>query len=113
LPALWNISAIALTIVVAAGAAPSTGHAELLCGAMVKSGVASGKTEAEAKSAATTWWTSRAGALGEGYQEWDHAKNKSVSCHAGPFNTFKCRASAEPCRPDDSKPVDSSGSKHL
>lgn len=87
--------------------------ADTVCGETVKSGVASGTTEAEAKSAAMTWWSSRAGALGEGYQDWEHAKNKSLACHAGPFNTFKCRASAEPCRSDDGKTADSPGEKHL
>ncbi|MBS0252977.1 MAG: hypothetical protein JSR78_18115 [Proteobacteria bacterium] len=91
----------------------SKGYADAVCGEIIKSGVASGKTEAEAKSAATTWWSSRAGALGEGYQEWKNAKNKALACHAGPFDTFKCRASAEPCRTDDGKPADLKSGKHL
>ncbi|MBS0235307.1 MAG: hypothetical protein JSR99_17705 [Proteobacteria bacterium] len=93
---------VALSITVA----PSMGYADSFCKGAVKSGVASGKTEAEAKAAATKWWSSRAGALGEGYQDWDRAKDKSLICHPGPFETFKCTASAKPCLPEGKLPDD-------
>jgi hypothetical protein len=83
-----------------------SGYAETFCGPVVKSGISSGTTEAEAKAAAMTWWSSRAGSLGEGYQVWNRAKDKSLSCHPGPFNTFKCIASAKPCLPDGILPDD-------
>jgi hypothetical protein len=70
------------------------------CGSLVKSGEASGATEDEAKKAATVWWSSRAGALGEGYQFWDNSKDKAVNCHPGPRNTVKCIAEGKPCLPD-------------
>jgi hypothetical protein len=72
-------------------------YAGKLCGATVQSGEASGKTEAEARAAATVWWSSRAGLLGKGYEAWDESKDKSVNCRRGPFGTFKCTASAKPC----------------
>jgi hypothetical protein len=78
----------------------------MFCAETVKSGEASGKTEDEAKAAATTWWSSRAGALGEGYQVWDRAKDKSLVCHPGPFGTVKCTASAKPCLPEGKLPDD-------
>jgi hypothetical protein len=101
---LRNTSGVFLATTLLVLGAASNGHAETFCGASVKSGVASGKTEAEAKAAATTWWSSRAGALGEGYQNWDRAKDKSLNCHPGPFDTVKCTASAKPCLPDGKLP---------
>ncbi|MFA5956348.1 hypothetical protein [Hyphomicrobium sp.] len=86
--------------------ATSDGRADTFCAATVKSGIATGTTEAEAKTAATTWWSSRAGALGEGYQVWDRAKDKSLSCDPGPSGTFRCKASARPCLPDGKLPDD-------
>jgi hypothetical protein len=83
-----------------------TTHAETFCTETVKSGVASGSTEAEAQAAATTWWSSRAGALGEGYQDWSRAKDKSLNCHSGSSGTFKCTASAKPCLPVGKLPDD-------
>jgi hypothetical protein len=81
-------------------------YAGVFCGEGVKSGEATGKTEQEAKSAATTWWSSRAGALGAGYEVWERAKDKALTCHPGPFDTIKCTASARPCLPEGKLPDD-------
>jgi len=70
------------------------------CGSQVESGEASAATEDEAKKAATVWWSSRAGALGRGYEFWENSKDKAVNCHAGPRNTFKCIAIGKPCLPE-------------
>ncbi|CAA2137854.1 hypothetical protein [Hyphomicrobium sp. ghe19] len=91
------IFAVACTFAVPVTAAGSG----KFCRDVVKSGEASGKTEEEAKAAATSWWSSRAGSLGKGYELWDHAKDKSLNCHPGPFGAdFKCTASAKPCLPE-------------
>ncbi len=99
-------SALILASAFAAGVTNGA-RAETFCEAVVKSGWASGKTEAEAKNAATTWWSSRAGSLGAGYEVWERAKDKSLSCHTGgPSGTVKCIASAKPCLPEGKLPND-------
>lgn len=84
----------------------TSAYANKFCGPDTESGEASGKTEAEAKDAATAWWSSRAGSLGKGYEFWDEAKDKNVSCHPGPFGTVKCKASAKPCLREGQLPGD-------
>jgi hypothetical protein len=101
-----NISGVVFAAAIFTIGTASAACAETFCTETVKSGFASGKTEAEAKAAATTWWSSRAGALGEGYQSWDRAKDKSLICHAGSPGTFKCTASARPCLPEGKLPDD-------
>lgn len=90
---------IALTLAALAASTPATA-AGRFCGDVEKSGEASGHTEDEAKKAATVWWSSRAGALGRGYEHWDNARDKSVTCHPGPKSTFKCIAIGKPCLPE-------------
>jgi hypothetical protein len=90
----------ALIFATFATSAPGTATAGRFCGPQVKSGEASGPTEEEAKKAATVWWSSRAGALGKVYENWDDAQDKSVNCHPDPRNTFKCVAVGKPCLPD-------------
>ncbi|MBS0269310.1 MAG: hypothetical protein JSS54_10045 [Proteobacteria bacterium] len=84
----------------------TSAYAEKFCGPETESGEASGKTETEAKDAAMAWWSSRAGSLGKGYEFWDEAKDKNLSCHPGPFGTIKCKASAKPCLRDGQIPND-------
>lgn len=74
------------------------------CGEKVDSGETTGKTEEDAKKAATVWWSSRAGALGRGYEFWEQAKDKTIKCHKEPPDKFKCVASAKPCLPDGQTP---------
>lgn len=90
-------AAIILASLTAAASAEAAGR---FCGSQVESGEASGSTEDEAKQAATVWWSSRAGALGRGYEFWENSKDKAVKCHPGPRSTFKCIAVGKPCLPD-------------
>ncbi|MFT3731887.1 MAG: hypothetical protein QM780_10795 [Hyphomicrobium sp.] len=100
-----SASALVIGIAILLVGAPD-GHAASFCEASVKSGVASGKTEDEAKAAATAWWSSRAGSLGEGYQDWARAKDKDLNCHLATDGGFKCTASGKPCLPDGKLPPD-------
>lgn len=74
-----------------------------LCGRVVVSGLASADTQADATAAAISWWSSRAGALGKGYERWDMAEDKNVVCNLT-AGRFKCTASARPCLSDDAEP---------
>lgn len=105
------LTALAVSIAPIVAGMTTSAFAEKFCGPDTQSGEASGKTEAEATDAATAWWSSRAGSLGKGYEFWDEAKDKNVSCHPGPFGTVKCKASGKPCLregllPDDGKRQD-------
>lgn len=93
-PIAGSILAATITLAFVGAAAGEPGH---FCGTEVHSGEATGKSESEATSAAKVWWSSRAGAMGEGYQLWDNAKDKSVKCHPGPRDSIKCVAAAKPC----------------
>ena len=99
---MWKFINISLAALIFAAVTPSTpvSAAGRFCGSQVKSGEASGPTEEEAKKAATVWWSSRAGALGKGYEIWDDAQDKSVNCRPGPRDTFRCIAAGKPCLPD-------------
>lgn len=77
-----------------------TGEAAgVFCGDPVESGLASGVTKAEAEAAAISWWSSRAGASGRGYEIWAHARDPEVTCKEGGNGKFTCRARARPCLP--------------
>lgn len=90
-------SVVVAVILTFAGTASSFAESGHFCGTEVHSGEATGKSENEASSAAKVWWSSRAGAMGEGYQVWANAKDKSVKCHPGPRESVKCVAAAKPC----------------
>lgn len=103
-----------LCMLLLAGGATATGrvssaNAASFCANELKGGEATAKTEAEAQTAAKVWWSSRAGSLGEGYQDWEQAKEKSVTCHDGAAGTKKCIASAKPCLRDGNIPKDPNG----
>ena len=74
------------------------------CGDPVESGKASGATQEEALMAAQRWWSSRAGALGKGYEQWDNAADQVVECTKDGRGTFHCKASGRPCLPDGTLP---------
>mgnify|MGYP001458650074 CR=1 FL=1 len=76
------------------------------CGATLEGGTSSGATEAEARTAAQGWWSSRAGSRGRGYQNWDVAQDKSIKCDKKADGSFRCTASAKPCLPDGAVPED-------
>ncbi len=99
---------IAVFVTASAGALrcePST-QAGRMCGEKVVGGAASGATEDEARKAATSWWSSRAGALGPGYEDWDRAADKKIVCEASKGGSVACTASARPCLPDGVVPDD-------
>jgi hypothetical protein len=81
-------------------AVPAAAHAGKFCGDLVEGGRASGATQEEALIAAQKWWSSRAGALGPGYENWDNADNQSLECLQGSDGRFVCKAMARPCLPE-------------
>lgn len=79
-------------------------QAGAFCGDPVQSGNASGLTQAEAEKAAISWWSSRAGAVGRGYEKWENAEGAQVSCKEQPNKKIVCQASGRPCLPDGQRP---------
>lgn len=88
--------ALALAVAPCGGAAAHSGRA---CGELVESGQSSGATQEEALKAAQVWWSSRAGALGPGYENWDSAGERAMECEMEGAARFKCKATGRPCRP--------------
>jgi hypothetical protein len=82
----------------------SSAHAGKFCGDPVQSGLSSGATQEEALVAAQKWWSSRAGALGRGYESWDNAADQSLECSKDAKGEFHCKASARPCLPEGMLP---------
>jgi hypothetical protein len=74
------------------------------CGDPVESGLSSGATQEEALTAAQQWWSSRAGALGRGYESWDNADDRAMECSKDERGTFHCRATGRPCLPEGTLP---------
>jgi len=74
------------------------------CGDPVEGGPSSGPTQEEAVLAAQQWWSSRAGALGRGYENWDNAKDRALECSKDDGGAFQCKASARPCLPEGTLP---------
>ncbi|WP_333793093.1 hypothetical protein [Hyphomicrobium sp.] len=74
------------------------------CGDPLESGLSSGATQEEAHAAAQQWWSSRAGALGRGYQDWDNADKRAMECRQDGRGVFHCRASGRPCLPPGTLP---------
>lgn len=70
------------------------------CADRVEGGAATGASEAEARTAAQSWWSSRAGALGRGYEDWSAAEDKRVECQEKNGGHVRCVASARPCLPE-------------
>jgi hypothetical protein len=102
IPALWLRSIAALAFCLFFG--ETAGAAGVFCGDPVESGLASGATKAEAEGAAISWWSSRAGASGRGYEIWANARDPEVSCKEGGNGKFTCRARARPCLPEGQTP---------
>lgn len=74
------------------------------CAEPTQSGFAEAATKVEAEKAAISWWASRAGALGRGYEHWDNAADKKVDCREHTNGRFKCQATAKPCLPEGVAP---------
>lgn len=71
------------------------------CGDLVESGIAAGATKEEAAEKARTWWSSRAGTLGRGYQHWENAAETDLICKGGDEGdgSYHCKAIGRPCLP--------------
>ncbi len=78
---------------------PTSAMAGKFCGDPVEGGKSSGATQEEALQAAQKWWSSRAGALGRGYESWDNADDRALECTQGGDGTYYCKAAGRPCLP--------------
>jgi len=103
---IYVLAVLALTV-----ATPSVIlHAATLCTSVVESGWASAPTEQEATDRAILWWSSRAGALGPGYESWDRAQRKDIRCEpVEGQSSFRCMVKAAPCLPDGQVPAPKNG----
>lgn len=98
---------LAATAAVASVLAIPPAEAVRFCGDRVESGRPSAATEEEARKAAQSWWSSRAGTLGRGYQNWEAAEDKSMKCQKNEISgSVTCMASAKPCLPEGVLPDD-------
>jgi hypothetical protein len=91
--------ALAAGLLLAAGA-PASAQAGKFCGDSVESGLSTGATQEEALLAAQKWWSSRAGALGRGYESWDNADDQALECGKDDKGQFQCKATGRPCLPE-------------
>lgn len=89
---------------VAAGLVPSPVFAGKYCADQVESGKAAGVTQEEALLAAQRWWSSRAGSMGRGYENWNNASEQSLECNQGSDGKFYCKAAGRPCLPEGTLP---------
>lgn len=99
-----SLRLISAALVVAA--LPAAAGAGKFCGDPVESGLSSGKTQEEALLAAQKWWSSRAGAQGRGYENWDNADDQALECGKTETGQFECKAYARPCLPAGVLPED-------
>jgi hypothetical protein len=95
---------LAIAAAVAVLMLPTVATAGKYCGDPVESGRSFGATQEEALVAAQKWWSSRAGALGRGYENWDNADDQSLECGKDGSGRFHCRATARPCLPAGTLP---------
>jgi hypothetical protein len=93
--------ALACTVIGEAAAIPGR-----YCGNIVESGQLTGATQEEALQAAQARWSSRAGTLGPGYENWDSAGERALECEQEGRGTFKCTATGRPCLPPGAQPKD-------
>lgn len=91
---LWALGAVLL--VLAFDDARAAGR---FCGDPVESGRASGATQDEALTKAEGWWSSRAGALGRGYERWENARDRAMECGKDDAGAFHCMVTGTPCLP--------------
>lgn len=96
------------TVVLCAALAALTAPASAAqyCGERLEGGAVLRPNEAEARRDAESWWTSRAGSLGEGFQDWALAQDKKIDCSKKVDGQFRCTASAKPCLPEGALPSD-------
>jgi hypothetical protein len=98
----WIVSLLALGLSAFGDAAAVA--AGVFCADPVESGIASGATRPEAEAAAISWWSSRAGATGRGYEIWANARDPQVTCKDAAGGKFTCTAKARPCLPEGQTP---------
>lgn len=84
--------------------APTGAVAGKYCGDRIESGRSYGATQDEALAGAQNWWSSRAGALGRGYENWDNADDQALECGTDAKGQFHCQATARPCLPEGTLP---------
>lgn len=97
----FRLSALGALLTVAVSASVEAGK---YCGAPVESGTSRGATQEEALNAAQKWWSSRAGALGRGFENWDNADDQALECAKDDQGAFHCHATARPCLPEGTLP---------
>jgi len=85
---------------------PAPAEAGKYCGDRLEGGKSHGATQEEALIAAQKWWSSRAGALGRGYESWDNADDQSLECGKDDNGQFHCQAIGRPCLPEGTLPDD-------
>lgn len=95
----WRVSWAVLAALTCV-AVPAVAEAGKYCGDPVEGGVSSGPTQEEALVAAQKWWSSRAGALGRGYENWDNANDQALECSKDMKGDYQCKATARPCLPE-------------
>jgi len=100
----------------AAGAAikPCRLAAAEICSSVIESGWALAETQKDAEQRAILWWSSRAAALGKGYESWDRAQRKKLLCEPRqPAGGIQCKAFAAPCLPEGLIPPPKAGDKAI
>lgn len=90
---------VATVLAALGGATSSELQAGRFCGDPVESGLSSGATQEDALNAAVQWWSSRAGAMGRGYESWDNAEDRGMECSQSDAGSFQCKATGRPCLP--------------
>ncbi len=83
------------------------------CKATVEGGWATGASEDEASRRAVAWWSSRAGAVGRGYENWERAAGKRVDCEDADGGLRRCKAVAAPCLPEGQEPEPDANARAL
>lgn len=96
---MLDVGAMLLMAVFVTGA-----EAGKYCGDPVESGLTSDATQENAMIKAQKWWSSRAGALGRGYESWDNSDDRVMECSKDDRGVFHCKASGRPCLPDGTLP---------
>jgi hypothetical protein len=100
--ATLDVTAALMALLIAAAA--SGAEAGKYCGDPVESGLTSEATQEKAMIKAQEWWSSRAGALGRGYESWDNSDDRAMECSKDARGMFRCKASGRPCLQDGTLP---------
>lgn len=102
----WSSRLVRVGALLAIVLLPAAAEAGKYCGDRLEGGKSYGATQEEALVAAQKWWSSRAGALGRGYENWDNADDQSLECGKDNKGQFHCRATGRPCLPEGTLPDD-------